>query len=633
MRRIYPPKERIKLNGGINSQFDRALIADNESPDCKNVIFDNDSAQTREGYQKLNTTTVGSFVGDGLYTRRDNSGAQTMIAFFGGKMFQWNATTFVTTPSAQSVFTAGQRIAADMSENYIFFGDGGVNPYKWNGADFTRHGVYPPTTTSTVSSFATGTLTGAYRYKVTNVNSNLVESDVGPVTATFTAVSATLRVSSVPVAPVSFGINARRIYRTDSGGSSFKLLTTLNDNTTTIYDDNNPDTSLGAVAPTDQGVPPKFSAIIYHQNRLWMNDPANPNFVWYTELANPYVVKATNFIRVGDKSSDLVRGFGISDNSLAVFCDKSITLIYMPDTDPNNWQVTKSKSPYGTRSPRGIVGYANRILFPAMEGNVLIGFGSLEGTTLSQDASFLSTNAVGSDLSSFKLTNDLLTIPESLLNDITSYVFKGKAWVTVPFGSGALTTNRVYQMDFTNLEGIGDLSKPQKVTFVPFTGINAQQFTELDGKLYFSSSLANGFVYTAESGVYNDDGAAIDSYIWTKEFSGDPSEINSQKDFRFINALIENAGDWFMDVGYRVDSDKGVGNTTQVDLDPGGSLWGTMIWGTSMWGGGADERDARIFLGTLRGKRIQLKFSNQNKVNQRFKIIGANFHYNLKGYR
>jgi hypothetical protein len=88
-----------------------------------------------------------------------------------------------------------------------------------------------------------------------------------------------------------------------------------------------------------------------------------------------------------------------------------------------------------------------------------------------------------------------------------------------------------------------------------------------------------------------------------------------------------------MNLIYRVDSDSGVGDTVQIDLNPGGSLWGTMEWGTDEWGGGSTQSEERVYLGTSRGKRIQFKFSNQNTVNQRFKIHYLSFLYNLKGFR
>jgi hypothetical protein len=136
-----------------------------------------------------------------------------------------------------------------------------------------------------------------------------------------------------------------------------------------------------------------------------------------------------------------------------------------------------------------------------------------------------------------------------------------------------------------------------------------------------------------EQTAYNDDGAAINSYFWTKEFTGFPDDTNFYKDWRYANVLIENAGAYYMDITYRVDSDTGGGDTKQVSLNPGGSLWGFMRWGLDAWGGGTVQREYRQSFGASRGKRIQLKFSNQNKVNQKFKVYRANFAYNLKGFR
>jgi hypothetical protein len=282
-RRIFPSKGRITFDGGLNNKFNRQHILDNESPDCANVIFGNGSVETREGYQKMNTTAVGSFAGDGIFTRRADTGAETMVVFAGSLMYDLAGTTFTTIASAQSVFTAGTKVYGAMQEGNLFVGNGDAIPYKWNGAEFTRHGVYPATDTFTAATSSAGTLTGDFRYLLTGVNSALVESDAGPITDTFTASSEQVSLTSLTTFPQSFGINTRKIYRTEAGGSTYKLLTTISDNTTTTYTDNSSDSELGAAAPTDQSVPPNYSVIKYHQNRLFMLDPANPNFLWEEE--------------------------------------------------------------------------------------------------------------------------------------------------------------------------------------------------------------------------------------------------------------------------------------------------------------------------------------------------------------
>ena len=630
-RRIYPQRNYLFFDGGKNSKYERSLIADEESPDCANVIFNNGAVETRQGVAKLNTASVGSFVGDGIYTRRDNAGSETMVAFWGGSAWQLTGTSFSTIGSSQSLFTAGVRFGAAQEEGYLFVGNGGTIPYKWNGSNFTRHGVYPPTTTSTVASQATGVLTGDYRYKVTAVNSNLVESDVGPVTTTFAAASATLRVSSIPTFAVSYGVNSRKLYRTVTSGSAFKLVTTISDNTTTTYDDNNADSALGAAAPTDNGVPPNYNAIVYHPalSRFFMNDPANPNYVWWTEAAQPYTVGSTNFQRIGDNSTDIVKGFAIQDNSLVVFCENSISVGYFSTNTETDWVWVTSRSPFGSRSPYGIIRYDNKVLFPAMQNGNLVGFADFSGDAVLPSATLLTISTAGSYSNSDRIEPDVFNIQDTYVANISSIVYKNKAYISVTYGSGATTNNRYYLYDFS----LSRMTKTKTPSWVPNTGVAPAQFTIYGGNLYYQSATGTGFVYKMESGLYSDDGSAIDSYYWTKEYPGYDDEINFQKDFRYANIMLENSGAWRMNLTYRMDSDTGSGDTQTIDLNPGSSLWGTMRWGIDSWGGGSLNKEVRQFLGSARGKRIQFRFSNQNTAGQKFKVIRMNYAYNVKGYR
>ena len=639
-QRVYPKSGRLLLDGGLNNKFERSIIEENESPDCANVVFTNGAVESRQGVDKLNNQSIGSFVGDGLYVRQSNTGAQTMIAFAGGTAWQWTGASFTTIASAQSVFTAGIRVAAAQQENHIFVGNGGAIPYKYNGTDWTRHGVYPPTATYhsaptfTVTSAPTGTVfaSGTTRsYKVLFVNSASVFSDVGPaVTHTVAANSAgNARLTSIPVAPQSWGVSARRIYRTSSGGSEYKLLTTLGDNTTVTYDDGIADAALGATAPTDNGVPPLYSVVVYHQNRLFMNDPSNPSYLWYTGLGEPYTVATTNFRIVGDDATDVIKTLSVYDNSILITCSMSQWVLYMPSTDPADWELVRLKSPFGSKSPFCLLNFKNKQLFAAVDGGKFVGFAAVQGDSVAPSAALLTVSTAGSDLVSDRIEPDMFNIQETYLGNISGLVFKNKAYITCTYGSGNTTNNRIYVMDFS----MSNLKKSQKEAWVPWTGLNAAQFCIYEGALYYISSLADGFVYEVDAGVYNDEGSAIDAYFWTKEFSGYEQDFNNHKDFRYANILLEKLGSYYMDVTVRVDSDTGDGTEYQVNLSPGGSLWGVMVWGVDSWGGAVAQADVQLDLATLSGKRVQFKFSNQNTINQRFKVHGFNFAYNVKGKR
>ncbi len=625
---LYPGNKPILFDGGLDTKFEKTIIPDNESPDCLNVVFNNGAVATRAGSSKLNTAAVGSFVCDGLYIRRDDDGSETMVAFHGGTARYLAGTSFHTIPSALSVFTAGIRVATTQYRDCLFIGNGGVIPYKYNGADFTRHGVYAPTNTiSAVSNGAGNVQPGSLSYKITGINSYAAESDLSSTAITITVTnSCTVALTSIPVSPQSHGISSRRIYRYGPSNTTYVLITTLADNTTTTYNDT---TQIGTTSgPTDNGVPPKFSICIYHANRLFVNDSANPNFVWWSELGEPFTFGAASFFKVGDASSDLVKGFEIFDSGIVVNCENSQVINYMEDpSDETTWRQVKVRSSFGSKSPFGTWRYNNRIGFPAFQNTKFGGFAALNGDYVEPSTTALTTSLPGSDLLSDKIESDIFNIQEAYVGNISSIVYKNKAYIAVTYGSNNTTNNRIYLFDFS----MSNLSKTQKFSWVPFTGLNPAQFAIYGGNLYYGSSSADGFIYQLETSTFDDNSSAINSYYWTKEFSGRPDHENLPKDFRKVKILVDLSGAYFMNFTWKVDSDKGSGQTKQINLDPGSSLWGTMRWGVDLWGGGKNQFEFEIPLAQTYGKRIQFKFDNQNIANQRFKIHRMAFIYNIRG--
>lgn len=630
-RKIFPPSSKILFDGGLNTKFEKSLLNDNESPDCMNVVFTAGSVGTRNGFAKVNTASVGSFVCDGLVVRNGSNSSETMVGFYGGHGYTLNGTSMVTIPSAQSLHTAGVRMGFAQMENHLFIGNGNVSPHKYNGTDFTLHGVMPATQTASYFTGAAGVLTGDYRYKMTYVNSALVEGNVSSASATFVVTAFKISITCLPIAPQSFGVAARKIYRTVTSGSTWFLHSTISDNTTTTLLDNTADADLGAVAPTEKGLPPNYSTIIYFNNRLFMNDTANPSFVWYSDLNEPYTVASTNFQIVGDTATDLVVGFATQDASLVVFCQRSIWLIYMTDTTPANWRVIKSKSPYSSKSPHGSFSFNNKIGFPAVQNGKMVGVAALVGDSVESTASLTTLGTAASDLISNRISPDMYDVQEAYLSNISSIVFKDSAYIAVTKATSNTTNNRVYVMNF-NLSDV-NISKGQSESWTVFSGLNAAQFVVYSGSLYYGSSDAVGFLFKEDVGVYADNGGAINSYYFTKEFTGAKGEESFSKDLRYTNVLVNLSGAYNMGFSVFADSDSGSGTLYDISLNPSGSLWGSLIFGSGSWGGGSYQKDVRQYLASTRGKRLQFKFSNKNTVNQMFKVHWQNFTYNLKGPR
>lgn len=632
------------FDGGLNSKYEPQIIADNEAQGCLNVVFDDlGGVETRQGHTLLNTFAVNTNACDGLFTARWNSGNESMVAFFGPDMFVLSGTTFQTVPSGQGVFTTGVTKYAQMYQNLLFVGHAGT-AYKYDSnAALYRHRIETPSAaTNGGTRAAGGNLAGDYHYKLSYVNTQVVEGQVGTGSSTLVASAGgeSMLLSGVPVPSVSFGVNTKYLYRTyaNSGVSgTYYFLASMAASATT-YNDTIASSSLGAAAPTDNGQPPSYSYIKHHQERLFLTETStNPQYLWYSEIGNPFIVKSTSFIKIADGDGEKITGFGIQGNSLVVFKEDSVWLIEMPDTDPATWRRKKTDSKYGCASQNSVVEFGNLLMFLGQQKFKLTGFYALQGagsvdgatvTNISQDATVLTSTNVISDAKSDKIEPDVFLFQNSYKANAVAIQFNNKVWVAVTHGASQTTNNRIYQFDFVRRD-----KSRSGGSWVPFTGMSAKAFTVYNNILYFGSSASDGKVHRADNGTFSDNGSAINSYYWSKEFDGGRFERHFDKDFRQANFTVETLGNWLMRVFWYIDADEGSGNSADINLNPGGSLWGTMRWGSDVWGGGQTRKDVKVELGQAEGKRISVKFTNMNTVSQGFKVIRGNVYYNRRGLR
>ena len=102
----------------------------------------------------------------------------------------------------------------------------------------------PPGAPTVAIGSATG-ITGTFNYQVTFVTAS-GETEGGTVSSNVTVSNQKVDLSAIPTGTTGF-VTARKIYRSTTGPTTpRKLVTTINDNTTTIYTDNTADGSLGA---------------------------------------------------------------------------------------------------------------------------------------------------------------------------------------------------------------------------------------------------------------------------------------------------------------------------------------------------------------------------------------------------
>lgn len=110
--------------------------------------------------------------------------------------------------------------------------------------------LHPPVTAPTLALAAGNELgVGIYQYKVTFVNAEgeTTPSDASSITTTL----GNERVNLTNILTGPTGTTGRNVYRTAVNGSTFLLLTSIANNTTTVFADLTPDGSLGVAAPTE----------------------------------------------------------------------------------------------------------------------------------------------------------------------------------------------------------------------------------------------------------------------------------------------------------------------------------------------------------------------------------------------
>jgi hypothetical protein len=629
-------KSQIRIaafDGGLNTKSDSVGLEDNQSPSLQNVTFDDLGAVgTRNGYTKVNTAAIGTATVDGLYSYTSEGQSPYLVAACNGSYWFLSGTTFNTIPSSQSLFSAGVNAEIRQFQNLLFVSNGVQQPYKWNRTEFTRMGVSAPTATLVAATGAVGNPNGTYTYVYTGVNSFAVESDYGVVSNSLAVVNSRIALTGIPTAPVSYGINSWNIYRNTAGVQGIYYRVTSVTNGVSAYTDNIIDASLVTAAPLDKGVPRKYQYSQTHKGYFFTNDVSNPSYLWYSVVNQPESYPSTNFIRVGYGDGKIITGIAILNDTLVITKNDaqgngSAWVLFMTDsvgvTGPTNWYLRKSDSAYGGESHRSMVIYSNILGFLARQG-----FFAFSGTSLILAPSETTRGSFGVDSHSYDIEPDIFAFKTALLGNASAIQYKNKIWLSVSSTSASAANDAIYQYDFVRATSqdrtVGAWSK--------FSNHSIGQMAIHNGALYGGSSLADGFVYQLDSGT-SDNGSAITSYYLTSPIAGEKDHVNNTKAFRIVYLLVQNTGNWMMNVTYFVDFRSETGNTIQIPLTPGGGVWASMVWGVDPWGGQNLRTRVRILLAGALGQYIQLKFSGDGIAGHSWKVYDAEIFYNVKGLR
>jgi hypothetical protein len=254
-------------------------------------------------------------------------------------------------------------------KNIIMAANGTNAPVKirddWNPASptATQAGLATPLTAPTSAAGGAGNLNGTYRWRVTfSVNAAFGhESSPGPFSdPALTVSNQNVNLTNIPTSSDP-QVNQRFVYRIGGSVPEWRLVGSINDNTTTTANDNVSDLNLGRLLTFDRDLPPAgLTQMVAHKGRVFGFVGKNLLFSNYDEpegwpsFFSLPVGRADNIIGLGTTGSVLLifkRGqtWGLFGESLADF-----TLIKLYDV--------------GAVSTRGIVSGPGEVFWLSEDG-------------------------------------------------------------------------------------------------------------------------------------------------------------------------------------------------------------------------------------------------------------------------
>jgi hypothetical protein len=152
-----------------------------------------------------------------------------------------------TDTNAQTFFEFGETYSIIDPNTSSRLHSGGVQ----NQVFGTTKDIVAPSTapTATLNAVAGNLSIGDYYYKVEFVDASGNQSYPSAASTVVTTVGGSQRINLSAIPLGATGVVSRKIYRTIAGGGTFLLLTTIADNTTTVYADNIADASLTSLMP------------------------------------------------------------------------------------------------------------------------------------------------------------------------------------------------------------------------------------------------------------------------------------------------------------------------------------------------------------------------------------------------
>ena len=616
------------LGGGRNTKDSNTLINDIEAVDIENFDFEERGAIKKvNGSYKLNTTKVADAPINSLYEAIKSDGTSHLLAFCGTGIYV-STDGGATFSLLKDGFEANKKWSCyTYADNVIM-----VNGFDSNQIyDFTAvrdMGLTAPSSAPSVGVGAAGSLTGDYYYRVSFVYKGS-ESNASTASSKVSPASQKVNLTNIPIG--GSGCTQRKLYRTKAGGLVYYELATINDNTTTTYEDNDVDDLLSwKIAPTNNTPPPTAKFVIEKNERILYIMPDSSDF-YYSELYKPELSKGTSYRTVGADDGGMLMGAATYEGNIYFYKAKKITdsggTYYVghktyqlsgtdPDPESGNWVISPSNNAVG--------GIAFDTIDYSISETLCLdddGLYSLQRNRL------LATVVVDTITLSNKIEPDFKKFNKYYLHNASGRVFDHKYYLAVP-GEGRTTNTEIHVLDFRAVETKNGWAP----AWTKIRGPVINCFSVFRNKLVYGTN--DGYVCEFDENSIYFDGQEIQAFFDSKYY--DAGIFDALKFFKLLDINIKASGIWSFTVVVYVQKGNNIishtfvkSNSPSVSQHP---LFGKSLFSKFTFGSGSttsnvvSSQKVRIklgFLGELIKVRIQNVYANRSFAIQGFRISGT----------
>lgn len=433
------------FSGGMVTKVSPFALSNNQGDIVENIRLDTElNALTKRDKVITAYTNTGNEASTSLYRLYLNNGSKVTINTHGNKIETCSDTTGTCTPIL-TVPYGSYKWDWTTWHNLAIGTDGYNQPVKYDGSSASATYLGAPLATDAGTGAGPN---GTYTYKV-SCYSTTYEVELNVPSNSVTVSDNDINLTLIPICPDTYlgeSITGRKIYRTETGGSTYKLLTngTIADNSTTTLTDSDADGALGTAYPADSATVdirtvPKGKYVVVHKNRLWLaNNPTYPSRISFSDDGGH-----DYFGDIGDTQGSFGGYFDIRlddgdeitfiKNLLGKLTISKNNTIQKLDTDGDtpstDWAVSDPFSFIGCQAPHSAVNTPIGILYLGNNG-------------------IYSFNGQYSQLLSDSVTPEIKDITPANYEDVWSTYFKNSYYMAyTSLKSGSTANNRVLIYD------------------------------------------------------------------------------------------------------------------------------------------------------------------------------------------